>query len=123
MSCVQGRRRLGRRRLCGRDHLPSARRESQAHAWPRAGSRLVRHRLAARKLEVAIGVPEKARPREKLALPIKIGGSDAGEEAEVTVAAVDIGILNLTGFKTPDPTGYFFGQRKLSVDVATSTAS
>jgi uncharacterized protein YfaS (alpha-2-macroglobulin family) len=72
---------------------------------------------AARKLEVAIGVPEKARPREKLALPIKIGGLDAGEEAEVTVAAVDIGILNLTGFKTPDPTGYFFGQRKLSVDV------
>src|SRR5277367_2695741 len=72
---------------------------------------------AARKLEIAISVPEKARPREKLALPIKIGGLAAGEEAEVTVAAVDIGILNLTGFKTPDPTGYFFGQRKLSVDV------
>ena len=54
-----------------------------------------------RKLEVAIGAPEKARPREKLALPIKIGGLAAGEEAEVTVAAVDIGILNLTGFKTP----------------------
>ena len=72
---------------------------------------------AARKLEVAIGAPEKARPREKLALPIKIGGLAPGEEAEVTVAAVDIGILNLTGFKTPDPTGYFFGQRKLSVDI------
>ena len=42
---VQGRRRLGRGRLCGRDHLPSARRESQAHARPRAGARLVRHRL------------------------------------------------------------------------------
>jgi uncharacterized protein YfaS (alpha-2-macroglobulin family) len=35
----------------------------------------------------------------------------------VTVAAVDIGILNLTGFKTPDPTGYFFGQRKLAIDI------
>src|SRR5271154_5361932 len=72
---------------------------------------------AARKLEVSISVPEKARPREKLALPIKIGGLAAGEEAEVTVAAVDVGILNLTGFKTPDPTGYFFGQRKLGVDI------
>jgi uncharacterized protein YfaS (alpha-2-macroglobulin family) len=72
---------------------------------------------AERKLGVAIGAPEKARPREKLTLPVKIGGLAAGEEAEVTVAAVDIGILNLTGFKTPDPTSYFFGQRKLGVDI------
>ena len=77
---------------------------------------------AARKLEVAIGAPEKARPRETLTLPIKIGGLAPGEEAEVTVAAVDIGILNLTGFKTPDPSAYFFGQRKLRSTFATSTA-
>ena len=36
-------------------------------------------------------------------VPIKIGGLAPGEEAEVTVAAVDVGILNLTGYKTPDP--------------------
>jgi len=72
---------------------------------------------AARKLDVAINAPEKTRPRQPLTLPIKIGGLTAGEEAEVTVAAVDIGILNLTGFKTPDPRAYFFGQRKLAVDI------
>ena len=71
----------------------------------------------ARKLDVAIDAPEKTRPRQALTLPIKIGGLAAGEEAEVAVAAVDVGILNLTGYKTPDPRGYFFGQRKLAVDI------
>ena len=71
----------------------------------------------AHKLDVAIDAPDKTRPRQSLTLPIKIGGLSAGEEAEVTVAAVDVGILNLTGYKTPDPRGYFFGQRKLAVDI------
>ncbi len=71
----------------------------------------------ARKLDVAIGAPDKTRPRQALSVPIKIGGLAAGEEAEVTVAAVDVGILNLTGYKTPDPRRYFFGQRKLAVDI------
>ena len=35
----------------------------------------------------------------------------------MTVSAVDVGILNLTGFKTPDPSAYFFGQRKLPVEI------
>jgi uncharacterized protein YfaS (alpha-2-macroglobulin family) len=69
------------------------------------------------KLDVAIGAPEKTRPRQALTLPIKIGGLATGEEAEVTAAAVDVGILNLTGYKTPDPSGYFFGQRKLAVEI------
>jgi len=71
----------------------------------------------ARKLDIAINAPDKTRPRQALSLPIKIGGLAAGEEAEVTVAAVDVGILNLTGYKTPDPRAFFFGQRKLAVDI------
>ncbi len=72
---------------------------------------------AAHKLDIAINAPDKTRPRQTLTLPIKIGGLAPGEQAEVTVAAVDVGILNLTGYKTPDPRGYFFGQRKLAVDI------
>ena len=30
--------------------------------------------------------------------------------------AVDLGILNLTNFKVPDPDGWFFGQRQLGVE-------
>ena len=52
-----------------------------------------------------------------MTLPVQLAGLAPGEEARVTVSAVDIGILNLTGFKTPDPGGYFFGQRKLPVDI------
>ena len=52
-----------------------------------------------------------------MTLPIRVAGLAPGEEARVTVSAVDIGILNLTGFKTPDPAAYFFGQRKLAVEI------
>ncbi|HYC24466.1 MAG TPA: alpha-2-macroglobulin, partial [Roseiarcus sp.] len=70
-----------------------------------------------RKLDVSIRAPEKTRPREKLDLPIKLAGLSPGEEAEATVAAVDVGILNLTQYKTADPGEFFFGQRKLAADI------
>ncbi|MDF2119818.1 alpha-2-macroglobulin [Roseiarcaceae bacterium H3SJ34-1] len=70
-----------------------------------------------RKLDVAIDAPEKMEPRRSLTMPIKLTGLAAGEEAYVTVAAVDIGILNLTRYESPNPTSYFFGQRQLSTEI------
>ncbi|WP_415922595.1 alpha-2-macroglobulin family protein [Tateyamaria sp. SN6-1] len=35
----------------------------------------------------------------------------------VTLAAVDVGVLNLTGFETPDPQEHYFGQRRLGVGL------
>ncbi|CAN0558908.1 unnamed protein product, partial [Laminaria digitata] len=40
-----------------------------------------------------------------------------GDTAYVAVAAVDLGILNLTNFKSPDPDGWYFGQRQLGVAI------
>ncbi len=71
----------------------------------------------AHKLDIALDAPQLARPRGSMTVPVKVGGLAPGEEAFVTVSVVDVGILNLTGFKTPDPGGYFFGQRKLPVEV------
>ncbi len=71
----------------------------------------------AHKLDVSLDAPQLARPRQSMTVPLKVAGLAPGEEAFVTVSAVDVGILNLTGFKTPDPGGYFFGQRKLPVEV------
>ena len=71
----------------------------------------------AHKLDIALDAPQLARPRQSMTVPIKVAGLAPGEEAFVTVSAVDVGILNLTGFKTPDPGGYFFGQRKLPVEI------
>ena len=33
------------------------------------------------------------------------------------MAAVDVGILNLTRFETPKPEGWFFGQRRLGTEI------
>src|SRR5262249_46206473 len=42
---------------------------------------------------------------------------DANEEAFVTLAAVDEGILQLTDFKSPDPAAHYFGKRRLGVGM------
>jgi alpha-2-macroglobulin len=68
-------------------------------------------------LDVKLDAPQLTRPRQSMTLPIHLAGLMPGEEARVTVSAVDVGILNLTGFKTPDPSAYFFGQRKLPVEI------
>ncbi len=72
---------------------------------------------AAHKLDVTIHAPEATRPRQTVKLPIELAGLKEGEEARLTVAAVDIGILNLTHYQTPDPTAFFFGQRKLAQEL------
>ncbi|MGB8278715.1 MAG: alpha-2-macroglobulin [Methylovirgula sp.] len=69
------------------------------------------------KLNVALGVPEKVRPREHWQIPIALSGLAAGEEAYVTLAAVDIGILNLTHYQAANPGTYFYGQRQLGPDI------
>ena len=71
----------------------------------------------AHKIGIALGAPDKTAPRSKLTLPIKLTGLQPGEEAAIAVAAVDIGILNLTSYKLPDPKDYFYGQRQLATDI------
>ncbi|WP_245428246.1 alpha-2-macroglobulin family protein [Roseiarcus fermentans] len=72
---------------------------------------------ATRKLDVTFDAPAIAKPREPMQIPITVAGLAPGEEAYVSVSAVDLGILNLTGYRTPDPVAYFFGQRKLPVEI------
>ncbi|MGV3490930.1 MAG: MG2 domain-containing protein [Devosia sp.] len=67
-------------------------------------------------LDVAIDAPEQALPREAFSATVQLGNVQPGEKAYVVVAAVDLGILNLTNFQVPDPDGYFFGQRQLGVE-------
>lgn len=40
-----------------------------------------------------------------------------GATGFVTLAAVDVGILNLTRFDAPDPQAHYFGQRRLGVEL------
>ncbi|EYD75279.1 PAN domain protein [Rubellimicrobium mesophilum DSM 19309] len=70
-----------------------------------------------RHLSVGIDAPDEVRPRGPLAVGLQVNGVAAGEQAYVTLAAVDVGILNLTGFESPDPAGHYFGQRRLGVEL------
>ncbi|GAB5375200.1 MAG: alpha-2-macroglobulin family protein [Acuticoccus sp.] len=69
------------------------------------------------RLSLAIETPEIAEPRTTLAVPVRVSGLAEGERAYLTVAAVDIGILNLTGFEAPDIDAHYLGQRRLGVEL------
>ncbi|WP_132253652.1 alpha-2-macroglobulin family protein [Methylobacterium segetis] len=70
-----------------------------------------------RDLAVSVAAPEKTRPRRDLTLPVRVGNLAPGEEARVTVALVDVGILNLTRYEAPNPFNHFFGQKALGPEI------
>lgn len=72
---------------------------------------------AERKLAVKLDVPEKTLPRQPLDISVSVAGAGANEDAYVTVAAVDVGILNLTRYEAPDPDGWYFAQRRLGLEI------
>ena len=70
-----------------------------------------------RKLAVTLSPPSLVRPGSALKIPVKLGGLNPGEDAKVVVAAVDVGILNLTNYKPPAPDDYYLGQRRLTAEI------
>ena len=72
---------------------------------------------AQKALEVELLSLEQTKPRQPLEVAVKVGNVTPGETAYVTLAAVDAGILNLTGFEPPAPKEHYFGKRKLGVEL------
>ncbi len=70
-----------------------------------------------RTLAVTMTPPQLARPSTALKLPIRVAGLTPGEDAKIVVTAVDVGILNLTNYKPPQPDEYYFGQRRLTAEI------
>jgi uncharacterized protein YfaS (alpha-2-macroglobulin family) len=70
-----------------------------------------------RTLAVNLSPPALVRPNTTLKLPVKLTGLNPGEDAKVVVAAVDVGILNLTNYKPPAPDEYYLGQRRLTAEI------
>ena len=68
-------------------------------------------------LDVELLSLDLTKPRQPLQVAIKANNVAAGETAFVTLAAVDAGILNLTGFEPPAPKEHYFGKRKLGVEL------
>jgi uncharacterized protein YfaS (alpha-2-macroglobulin family) len=68
-------------------------------------------------LAVNLSPPALVRPNTTMKLPVKLTGLNPGEDAKIVVAAVDVGILNLTNYKPPAPDDYYLGQRRLSAEI------
>src|SRR5262245_10898767 len=68
-----------------------------------------------RKLNVTLDAPQKIRPETPV--QVKVRAPDAkGQKALVTLSAVDVGILNITRFASPDPQAFFFGKLRYGAD-------
>ena len=61
------------------------------------------------KLQITIDAPAVMKPREKLNIKIS---TNYKKGTKLTVAAVDVGILQLTDFATPDPFDFFYGKKR-----------
>jgi uncharacterized protein YfaS (alpha-2-macroglobulin family) len=72
---------------------------------------------AAHTLALDMKLPPTMRPGSTLTVPIKLAGLPAGEEARVVMAAIDVGILNLTNYKPPAPDDYYLGRRRLTAEI------
>lgn len=71
---------------------------------------------SARRVAVGLAAPEQMRPEQPLRATVSVPAL-AGQRAHVVVSAVDVGILNITGFPVPDANAHFFAQRRLGVDA------
>ncbi|HEY8128957.1 MAG TPA: alpha-2-macroglobulin family protein, partial [Hyphomicrobium sp.] len=92
--------------------------ESQKRMPSRAiGVRWLPIDQSSKHLKVAVTLPEKVKSGSKLSIPLKVEGLAPGEDARVVVAAVDLGILNLTRYETPAPENWFSQQQKLSFEI------
>ncbi|MBI6925506.1 alpha-2-macroglobulin family protein [Pseudomonas putida] len=94
--------------------------ERKANATPKRAVGLLHLPLdrAERKLAVTLQAPEKMRPKQPLTVKIKAVNADGSVPAQVRVllSAVDVGILNITDFKTPDPFASLFGRKAYGAD-------
>nr|WP_278488495.1 alpha-2-macroglobulin [Achromobacter insolitus] len=71
---------------------------------------------ADRKLDVKLTAAAKAVPETKTTVRVKVDGAQ-GKQATVTLSAVDVGILNINQYRTPDPLDYFFGKHRYAPEL------
>ncbi|WP_369404543.1 alpha-2-macroglobulin family protein, partial [Salidesulfovibrio brasiliensis] len=69
------------------------------------------------KMSLNVDAPAEVRPESELSLSVK-----AEPGAVVTIAAVDEGIMQLSGSEDPDPFGFFYARRALGVESADTFA-
>ncbi|OZI56965.1 alpha-2-macroglobulin family protein [Bordetella genomosp. 4] len=69
-----------------------------------------------RKLNVTVTAPAKVEPEKRTTVRVKVDGAK-GQTAHVTLSAVDVGILNINQYATPDPMDFFFGKHRYDAEL------
>lgn len=69
-----------------------------------------------RKLAVSLDAPGKIEPEKPATVRVNVGDLPAGK-AYVTLSAVDVGILNINQYATPDPLDFFFGKHRYGPEL------
>lgn len=70
---------------------------------------------AAKTLEAEVSLNEVIRPTEPAAVTLNVDAAEGSGPIYGVVFAVDDGVLQLTGYKAPDPANYYLGQRRLGL--------
>lgn len=71
---------------------------------------------AARQLKVSVTAPELVEPEKRAFAKVKVENA-GGKKVMLTLSAVDVGILNITSFATPDPFDFFFGKHRFGPEL------
>jgi uncharacterized protein YfaS (alpha-2-macroglobulin family) len=94
--------------------------ERKSNATPKRAVGLLHLPLerAPRKLALTLTAAEKIRPNQPLTVKVQARSADGSipKHVHVLVAAVDVGILNITDYATPDPFATFFGRKAYGAD-------
>lgn len=69
-----------------------------------------------RKMAVSLTAPAKIEPETDVHVRVKVDAKQ-GEAATVTLSAVDVGILNINQYATPDPLDFFFGKHRYAPEL------
>ncbi|MBP3932558.1 MAG: alpha-2-macroglobulin family protein, partial [Pseudomonas sp.] len=71
-----------------------------------------------RKLALTLDAPDKMRPKQPLTVKLSAKNADGSipKQAHVLLAAVDVGVLNITDYPTPDPFTSLFGRKAYGAD-------
>lgn len=72
-----------------------------------------------RTLALQFELPTEVKPRQTIQIPFTVtqNNKPISGPTQVSLAAVDEGILKLTEFQTPKPEVYFFGKHRLAVEL------
>ncbi len=94
-------------------------RDIDARPVPRraVGISYIERDRSANTLSVEIGAKALIRPRQNYTVELDVTNIPRGEQAYVTLAAVDEGILRLTKYKSPEAAKTLFGKKALAIDI------